>query len=83
MVKYNIRQFDKVKIKTTKNIKYLSSPDTDVNPHGLWTVIGNNNKDGIDYILINKGRSICLVPYDDLKIIGQSPINYIKEKFDG
>jgi len=77
---YEIRQFDKIKLRTTKNIRYLSAPPNEMpSPHGIWTVVANINKD----LLICKGDAICRVPVSDVVIAGRSEIDRILERIDG
>lgn len=73
---YEIRQFDRVKIRTTKNIKYLSSPPgTMPSPHGFWSVVGNCGRD----LVISKNGAICKVPINDIIIAGHSEADRLLE----
>jgi len=65
--KFLIRQFDLVKIKTTKHVHWLSAPPgVDPTPDGLWMVVmvvGNN-------LVINKGPVMCAIPPTDIIWVG-------------
>jgi hypothetical protein len=77
---YKINQFDRIKIRTTKNIKYLSSPDAKMpSPHGIWIVIGNVDTD----LLVCKNAAICRVPVGDVIVMGRSKLDHLRELLDG
>lgn len=68
-----IKQFDLVQIRTTKNIKYLSSEKgCATSPHGNWSVVGFIKREA----LLSKQGSLVRVPVSDLILIGEfySPI---------
>lgn len=80
MVKYEIKQFDIVQLKTTKHIRYLSTPsDVTPDPHGAWSVVGNLGRD----LLVCKGPILCRVPVADVLVVGESPVDTISEKING
>ena len=80
MQHYEIRQFDKVKLRTTRNIKYLSDmPNSMPSPHGIWSVVGNVGRD----LLIAKGTAMCCVPVRDVMIVGRSKVDHIRGQIDG
>ena len=75
-----IKQFDVVRLHTTKNIRYVSAPpNVEPDPHGLWSVVGNLGKD----LLICKGVSVCRVPIQDAYLVSTSPTEQVLEKIDG
>ena len=78
---HEIRQFDNIKLRTTKNIKYMSAPaGTMPNPHGIWSVVGNFGKE----LLICKGSALCKVPVSDVYIAGRSVVDHhASELIDG
>ncbi len=78
---YEIRQFDNIKLKTTKNIKYVSAPPgTMPDPQGTWSVVGNMGKE----LLICKESALCKVPISDVYIAGRSMIDhYASELING
>ena len=58
------KQFDIVKLITTKNITYRSGPPhTNVSPHGTWSVIGNIGEE----LILSKDNTIIKVPYQDVQ----------------
>jgi hypothetical protein len=61
---FNLKQFDLVKLKTTKNVKFLTAPDDkEVSPHGAWSVIGVFDK--TDALLCKEGAT-CRIPIEDI-----------------
>jgi len=54
-----IRRFDLVKLKTTKNVSYLSD---DIDPHGIWSVLAIVGGD----LLLCKKKSIIRIPASDV-----------------
>ena len=59
----NLNQFDIVEIKTTKNVKYLSSVKGYVpDPRGLWSVVGFIKTD----VMLCKDSAIIKIPYQDV-----------------
>jgi len=62
------KQFDQVRIITTRNVRYLSAPPgVEVDPHGIWSVsaiVGNE-------LLLVKNNVVIRIPDSDvLKIFG-------------
>lgn len=65
-------RFDQVKIITTKNVKYLSSPpDTIVTPDGLWQVTAAVGED----LLLVKNSCIIRIPITDVLKVAEYDIN--------
>lgn len=54
-----IRRFDLVRLKTTKNVSYLSE---DIDPHGVWSVIAILGTD----LLLCKKKSVIKIPASDV-----------------
>ena len=78
---HEIRQFDNIKLRTTKNIKYVSAPPGIMpNPQGIWNVVGNLGKE----LLICKESALCKVPISDVYIVGRSMVDhYASELING
>lgn len=58
-----IKQFDIVKLKTTKNVRYISSPNNNpTKPTGNWSVIGFIGNE----ILLSKDLTIIKVLINDV-----------------
>lgn len=63
-----MNQMDLVKIKTTKNVKFLSSnPGHMPNPDGVWSVVGFIGSDA----LITKDTTVVRIPVSDLRLVGK------------
>lgn len=74
-IKYS--RFDQVKILTTKNVKYLSSPpDTVVTPDGLWQVTAVVGED----LLLAKNSCIIRIPTTDVLKVAEYDINHLISK---
>ena len=71
---YEIRQFDRIKLRTTKNIRYMTAPPGGgmPTPHGIWSVVASVGGD----LLICKGPIICRVPISDICIAGRSIVDH-------
>ena len=77
---YKINQFDRIKLRTTKRIKYLSSPSGAMpSPQGIWSVVGGFDKD----LLVCKDGALCRVPISDTIIVGRSKIDHLKDLLNG
>jgi len=75
------KQFDIVKLKTTKRVMWKSSPPgSDITPHGNWSVICLI---GIELVLCKDG-SIIRIPFEDVEKVADYNINkFFEEKNDG
>jgi len=75
-----LKQFDKIRLKTTRNIEYLvAPPNTMPNPHGVWSIVGN-----IGYeLLVCKEGAMCKVPVSDVVPAGSSMANNLMESMCG
>lgn len=75
------RQFDIVRLKTTKRVIWKSSPPgSDINPNGEWSVIGSL---GVELVLCKEG-SIIRIPFEDVEKIADYRIEkFFEEKKDG
>jgi hypothetical protein len=74
-IKYS--RFDQVKIITTKNVKYLSSPpDIIVTPDGLWQVTAIVDED----LLLVKNNCIIRIPTTDVLKVAEYDINHLISK---
>jgi len=64
-----IEQFDQVRIRTTRNVTYLSAPPgTNTTPDGIWSVVSAIDKTDL---LLAKSNIIIRIPATDvLKIKG-------------
>lgn len=75
------RQFDIIRIITTKNIKYLATPDgVDVSPHGEWSIIAIV---GGKEALVCKDGATCKVPLSDVELIAEYNLENLLEKLNG
>ena len=71
------KQFDIVKLKTTKRVMWKSSPpDSDITPHGEWSVIGCI---GIELLLCKDG-SVIRIPFEDVEKVADYNINKFFEE---
>ena len=75
------KQFDIVKLKTTKRVLWKSSPpNSDIKPDGNWSVIGSL---GVELVLCKDG-SIIRIPYEDVEKVADYDINkFFEENKDG
>jgi hypothetical protein len=76
------KQFDIVRLKTTKRITWMSGPGNKPSPHGEWSVVGVV---GIE-LLLCKTNTLIKVPYEDVIKIGTYRVEKFfesKEKKDG
>lgn len=56
-------QFDRVTLRTTKNVKYLSAPpDTKLDPNGLWTIAAIVDNE----LLLVKEAAVLRIPAADV-----------------
>jgi hypothetical protein len=65
------QQFDQVRLRTTKNVKYLSAPpDTVVSPKGIWSVAAVVKvEDAYDLLLVKNSVTIRIPAVDVLKTV--------------
>jgi hypothetical protein len=78
---YEIEQFDRVKLKTTKHIEYLSAdPGVMPTPHGIWRVVGIL----ANTLLIAKkeANALCRVPVSDVYVVGKSKAIHLMEQIN-
>ena len=62
------KQFDLVTLKTTINVKYLSSePDIVSNPKSMWLVVGFVGQDA----LLNSGTTLIRIPITDIVLYAE------------
>lgn len=75
------KQFDIVRLKTTKRVTWKSSPpNSNIDPNGNWSMIGSI---GTELILCKEG-SIIRIPFEDVeKIADYNIIRLFKENKDG
>ena len=75
------KQLDIVTLKTTKRVTWRSNPpDSDVDPHGKWSVVGAI---GIELILCKDG-AIIKIPFEDVEKVADYDINkFFEENKDG
>lgn len=79
-MKYEIRQFDRIRLKTTRNIHYLSAPPGEIpSPHGVWIVVGNIGKD----LVVSKDDAVCRVPVEDITLAGRAKSSHLMEQING
>lgn len=73
-----IGRFDLVRLRTTKNIKYLSAlPDEKIDPSGIWSVIAAVDNE----LLCAKNSAIIRVPVLDVLKISDYSIEHITRNF--
>lgn len=59
----DLSQLDRVKLLSTKRVTYLSAkPGEELNPHGVWTVIGFID----DQALLSKESMVIKIPIGDV-----------------
>jgi len=69
-----VRQFDRVQILTTRNVKYMSDlPGHTTDPHGFWSVVGFVSKEA----LIAKGTALIRIPMKDICKVGEYDRNTV------
>lgn len=67
------KQFDRVQLRTTRNITYLSSlPGTNPSPQGVWSVVGVV---GTNELLLAKNTTIVRVPVTDVLKVADHNLN--------
>lgn len=66
-IENRIGRFDQVRIRTTRNVNYLSAPDGELlNPNGIWLVAGVVG----DELLLTKNNIVIKIPPTDvLKVL--------------
>ena len=75
-----IKQFDQIKLRTTRSIRYLSAPNGVMpEPNGVWTVIGSVGGE----LLVSKGDVTCKVPVKDVYLMGGSLADHLMETING
>ena len=63
-----IERFDQVKLRTTKNVEYLSAPsNTKVSPQGVWSVVASVAGE----LLLAKNNAIIKIPASDVLVISE------------
>lgn len=73
------KRFDRVSIKTTKNISWLSTtPGKKEDPKGIWTVMGNIPGSG--NLLIVKGNTIVEIPLTDVVKVADYDVDSFVDK---
>jgi hypothetical protein len=73
-----IKRFDLVKIKTIKNVKWVSGPSgRAARPDGVWTVVGGSYN---GQITIAKDQTVCMVPEGDIVKVADYSIDNVFEK---
>lgn len=78
LIKSNIARFDQVRLVTTKNVSYLSSPPgTTVDPHGIWSVTGIV---GESELLLAKESTLIKIPAADVLKVMDYDINKITQE---
>lgn len=71
------KQFDIVRLKTTKRVTWKSSPPgSNIDPHGNWSVVGCL---GVDLILCKDG-SIIRIPFEDVEKIADYNVEKLFEE---
>ena len=75
-----IKQFDQVRLTTTKNVRYLNGPaGRTPDPQGTWSVIGNIGDD----LLLAKDSTIIKIPHLDVIVVAEYKADDLKEQTDG
>lgn len=65
----HIKQFDKIQILTTRNIRWVSHPHGMIpTPHGIWTIVGILKVDDGYDLLVSKRSCMCRVPLKDARL---------------
>lgn len=72
------KQFDMIRIKTTKNVTWMSKPEGmgNVDPNGKWSVVGSL---GI-YLLVCRNSVLVKIPFDDVEKIANYDITKLFEE---
>ena len=72
------KQFDIIRIITTKNVTWMSKPEGmgNVDPNGKWSVVGSL---GI-YLLVCRNSVLIKIPYDDVEKIADYNIEKLFEE---
>jgi hypothetical protein len=74
-IRYN--RFDQVRLLTTRNVKYLSSPPgQEITPDGLWQVVAAVDGD----LLLAKNSCIIRIPATDVLKVAEYDINNLIKK---
>lgn len=70
-----IKRFDLVKIKTVKNVKWVSGPSgRSARPDGAWTVVGGGYN---GQLTLAKGQTVIMIPEDDVVKIADYSIDNV------
>ena len=73
-----IDKFDMVKLKTVKNVKYLSGPaNRPATPKGVWIVC---HTFADTTALLAKDETVIRIPIDDIVLLGKYNINTMLQK---
>ena len=71
------KQLDMVRLKTTKRVTWKSSPpDSNIDPHGDWSVIGAL---GVELVLCKEG-AIIRIPFEDVEKVADYNIEKLFEE---
>jgi hypothetical protein len=76
------KQFDIVRLKTTKRIRWMSGSGNKPSPHGEWSVVGSI---GV-FLILCKDYTLIKVPFEDVVKVGNYRLEKLfeaKEKKDG
>jgi len=80
---YEIRQFDNVKLQTTKRITYLSAePGVMPSTHGIWRVVACDPIERTLLIAKKEANALCRVPISDVYVVGRSKATHLMEKIN-
>ena len=66
-----MKQFDIVRILTTKNIKYMSADEDDPKPHGNWIISHING----DTAIITKDKIVVAIPIQDVLLVQEHSLD--------
>jgi len=73
LTKAKIGRFDQVRLRTTKNVSYLSAPPgTEISPKGLWSVV--SILADID-LLLARNSALIRIPIADVLLVAGYDIN--------
>jgi hypothetical protein len=73
-----IKRFDLVKIKTIKNVRWVSGPSgRAARPDGAWTVVGGSYN---GQITLAKDQTVVMIPEDDVVKIADYNVSNVLEK---
>lgn len=75
-----LKQFDIVRILSTKNIKFLSGPPgKSVSPQGDWSIIGFVSDD----VLIAKDETVVRAPISSVVKVGSFDVDILRRTHNG